>query len=104
MRLLQSKMTQALVPTHGCIKGTGAMLLIPCPYCGLRDESEYVYGGPARALPDMDAQTPEAQHSLYRPINPRGPLRELWYHSGGCECWITLTRNTITHEFEDDLS
>jgi len=78
------------------------MLMIPCPHCGPRDESEFNYGGPARTLPHLGASTEIAYHALYHPINPRGPLRELWYHTSGCECWITLTRNTLSHDFEED--
>ena len=78
------------------------MLLIPCPHCGPREESEFSYGGPARSLPPLDAPTPVARQALYVPHNPHGPLRELWYHASGCECWITLNRDTTSHEFGED--
>ena len=75
------------------------MLLIPCPHCGPRDEGEFSYGGPARALAPMDADTDTSHRTLYHGNNPRGLLRELWYHTSGCESWITVTRNTATHDF-----
>ncbi|WP_343211806.1 sarcosine oxidase subunit delta (plasmid) [Aliisedimentitalea scapharcae] len=75
------------------------MLLIPCPNCGPRDEGEFSYGGPARALPALEADVNTGHNALYHGVNPRGPLRELWYHTSGCECWITLTRDTATHDF-----
>lgn len=77
------------------------MLLIPCPNCGPRDESEFAYGGATRPLPALDGQTTsqEWHDALHLRQNPRGEINELWYHSNGCECWINLTRNTATHEF-----
>ncbi|MDW4551231.1 sarcosine oxidase subunit delta [Defluviimonas sp. D31] len=76
------------------------MLLIPCPHCGPRDEGEFDYGGPLRTLPPLDGVSDAAawHRALHLGNNPRGPLLELWYHASGCETWITVTRDTITHE------
>ncbi|WP_052261976.1 sarcosine oxidase subunit delta [Leisingera sp. ANG-M1] len=76
------------------------MLLIPCPHCGLREESEFTYGGPCRDLPALDGQSDAGTWSqaFHMGKNPRGPLRELWYHSSGCEAWIEVTRDTASHE------
>ena len=35
---------------------------------------------------------------VYLRDNPAGPLRELWYHGAGCHAWLTVTRDTRTHE------
>ena len=35
---------------------------------------------------------------VYLRDNPRGPLRELWYHGAGCHSWLVVTRDTLTHE------
>ena len=35
---------------------------------------------------------------VYLRDNPRGPLRELWYHAAGCHSWLVVTRDTLTHE------
>lgn len=77
------------------------MLLIPCPRCGLREESEFTYGGPRRDLPALAGQADAAVWSkaLHMGHNPRGALRELWYHGSGCEAWIEVTRDTVSHEF-----
>ncbi|MEP3778447.1 MAG: sarcosine oxidase subunit delta [Shimia thalassica] len=79
------------------------MLLIPCPHCGPRDESEFVYGGATRAQPALDGKTTvqDWQNALHQRTNPRGPIEELWFHSGGCETWITVTRDTLSHQFLD---
>ena len=36
------------------------MLLIPCPHCGPRDESEFDYGGRALRLPDLEVASTTA--------------------------------------------
>ena len=35
---------------------------------------------------------------VYLRDNPRGPHRELWFHEFGCEQWIEVARDTLTHE------
>ena len=35
---------------------------------------------------------------VYLRDNPCGPLEELWYHGAGCRSWITVRRDTHTHE------
>jgi sarcosine oxidase subunit delta len=79
------------------------MLLIPCPHCGPRDEGEFDYGGPLRPLPPMDWSTDATgwHRALHLPSNPRGPIRELWYHRSGCEAWVEVTRDTVTHDISD---
>ena len=77
------------------------MMLITCPHCGPRDVTEYTYGGDAnvrrphdpRALSDQEWAT-----YIYLRDNPRGEHKELWQHSSGCRRWITVTRNTYTHD------
>ena len=75
------------------------MLLLPCPWCGERDESEFIYGGDATvAWPDL-ADGPEAWFpAVYLRANPRGPHDELWHHTAGCRRWFRLRRDTLTHE------
>lgn len=83
------------------------MLLIPCPYCGLREEDEFDYGGPLRPLPQLGgaADATTWQRALHAGGNadshPDSPLREIWYHASGCESWIALTRDMFTHEISD---
>ncbi len=77
------------------------MMRIPCPHCGLRDVTEFGYGGDANLHrpPDPDACT-DAQWAdhLYVRDNPRGPHDELWQHTAGCRRWIAVRRDTLTHE------
>jgi heterotetrameric sarcosine oxidase delta subunit len=77
------------------------MLLIPCPWCGARDEAEFRCGGEAHiARPkDPDALSDaEWADYLFMRANPKGPLRERWVHSLGCRRWFNLVRDTVTHE------
>lgn len=75
------------------------MLLIRCPYCGPRPETEFVYGGDATvARPDPATATDEEwAEYIYLRDNPKGPHRELWFHSAGCHSWIEVERDTVTH-------
>ena len=75
------------------------MLLIPCPWCGKRDEPEFTYGGEPVARPGPAAEVGDAQWAgyLYMRRNDKGPHREIWCHSFGCGQWFTLERDTVTH-------
>ena len=77
------------------------MLLIPCPHCGARDVTEFTYGGDANVRRPADpAALNDEQWAAYVYLrdNPRGRHVELWQHSAGCRRWITITRDTLTHD------
>ena len=81
------------------------MLMIPCPFCGPRNESEFAYGGPATPRrPDDPAAVGDADWVDYLtvPDNPVGPVRETWWHRHGCGRWVTITRHTVSHEILDE--
>jgi heterotetrameric sarcosine oxidase delta subunit len=76
---------------------------IPCPYCGLRDVSEFVTIGEASSgRPNPDA--PEAEREFFDYVylrdNPAGLSEEFWYHAQGCRSWLRLTRDMRTHQIE----
>lgn len=76
------------------------MMTISCPFCGARSESEFVYGGPVAAdRPDPNAVT-DAEWVEYLTIvpNPLGPVQEKWWHARGCGEWLTIWRDTRTHD------
>ena len=78
------------------------MLQIECPWCGLRDETEYHYGGQAHvAYPEDPAALSDeewAEYLFFRD-NPKGPFAERWVHTGGCRKWFNAVRDTRTYEF-----
>ena len=74
-------------------------MLIPCPWCGPRNQIEFAYGGDATLRrPAPDAAEAAWTDYVYLRDNPCGPHDELWYHAAGCRSWITVRRNTRTHE------
>ncbi len=78
------------------------MLLIPCPWCGERDEVEFSYGGQAGiAYPSDPAALSDEEWAewLFVRDNPKGRFAERWVHTQGCRRWFDLVRDTVTHEF-----
>ena len=77
------------------------MLIIPCPYCGPRDEIEFVCGGEAhiaRPLAENKITDTEFADYLFIRDNAKGVFLERWCHSGGCRRWFNVARDTVTHE------
>lgn len=75
------------------------MFQIPCPYCGVRDSEEFIFGGPIRApRPADDVSDAMWADYLFNCENPKGVHLERWYHAFGCGCWLEVTRDTVTHE------
>jgi sarcosine oxidase, subunit delta len=75
------------------------MILIPCPYCGPRNASEFVYEGEVKARPKSDSMSPaEWRRYLYMKNNPLGWTTETWYHSSGCRKFLMAERHTMTNE------
>ena len=76
------------------------MLLIPCPWCGPRDEVEFHYGGEAHiARPTEPAALDDKAWAdyLFMRRNPKGPFAERRVHNAGCRRWFNLLRDTATH-------
>ena len=76
------------------------MLRIPCPVCGIRDEAEFVYGGDATVAypPESESDIAAWLGPVFIRENPLGPHREWWHHIHGCRQWLTVERDTQTHE------
>ena len=76
------------------------MLLIPCPWCGPRDDIEFHYGGEAHiARPPVPDAADDAAWGdyLFTRANPKGLIAERWMHQHGCRRWFNLQRDTVTH-------
>ena len=77
------------------------MLLIDCPWCGLREESEFHCGGEAHIVrPPRPEELSDSEwaHYLFMRTNPKGRHRERWVHEAGCRRWFNVERDTVTHE------
>jgi sarcosine oxidase subunit delta len=74
---------------------------IKCPYCGVRDHSEFSFGGESvrsrPEYPDRSSDAEWADYLFYRE-NPKGLHFERWVHRFGCRQWFKVVRDTMTHE------
>ena len=80
------------------------MMLIRCPWCGERHQSEFVYGGEAhldRPEEPGDLSDAEWARYLYVRANPKGCHLERWQHRYGCRRWFNAVRHTLTGRFWD---
>lgn len=78
------------------------MLLIQCPYCGERPESEFAYGGEAHiARPANPSALDDDQWAtfLYMRRNTKGVHAERWRHARGCNRFFNALRDTTTDKF-----
>ncbi|MDJ0822856.1 MAG: sarcosine oxidase subunit delta [Paracoccaceae bacterium] len=76
------------------------MQRFPCPFCGLRDETEFhfaVEAGQARPEPAGAVSDQDWSTYLYENASPKGPAREVWLHLT-CGEYFILTRDTVTRE------
>ncbi len=79
------------------------MLLIPCPYCGERPETEFRYGGEAhilRAERPSGLSDEEWAAFLYLRDNPRGMHLERWRHIHGCGRFFNCARDTVSDKIQ----
>ncbi len=63
------------------------MLLIECPWCGPRAESEFSCGGEADIARPLETEK-ITEH------------REQWLHTQGCRRWFIAQRDTVTYEIQ----
>jgi heterotetrameric sarcosine oxidase delta subunit len=72
--------------------------LIECPHCGPRNIYEFRFGGEVKPRPDENEVTDEEWADyVYLAKNVCGAQDEWWFHTKGCGCWFTVTRDTRTN-------
>ena len=74
------------------------MQQFPCPFCGLRNETEFHFAGEAgKTRPDTLKKVSAGQWSAYLNdiANPMGETREIWVHLT-CQEYFIMQRDTIT--------
>ncbi len=75
------------------------MLQINCPWCGVRPENEFHYGGEAHIARPLDPGAVDDAawgDFLYSRSNPKGTHRERWRHQYGCGRFFNAVRDTVT--------
>jgi sarcosine oxidase subunit delta len=78
------------------------MLLISCPWCGEREETEFHCGGEAHIVrPKQPAALSDDQWAdyLFMRSNPKGRHLERWCHVQGCGRWFNAARDTVSDRF-----
>ena len=79
------------------------MLLIECPWCGPRAESEFSCGGEAdivRPVNNENMTDREWGEYVFMRENKRGLHKEQWLHTQGCRRWFKATRDTVTYDIK----
>ncbi len=77
------------------------MFLIECPWCGLRDETEFSCVGEAhiaRPLETEKLSDKEWADYLFMRSNPKGAHREQWLHAAGCRRYFNAERDTVSYQ------
>ncbi len=75
------------------------MLLIPCPWCGERDQDEFAYAGEAHIVrPEKpeDLDDDAWADYVFMRTNTKGVFAERWMHAAGCRRYFNVLRNTAT--------
>jgi len=72
------------------------MMLIDCPFCGLRELHEFHFH---RLLPPPDAALDaDGFAAVYERDNNVNHSVEYWQHRHGCQAWLLIERNPSTTE------
>lgn len=74
------------------------MLLITCPHCGPRNDSEFTYQGEPGVRPAPDTTPQEWRRYLYGEANTAGWVTEQWFHLMGCRRFLHIERHTVSNE------
>ena len=75
-------------------------MLVPCPWCGERDESEFSFGGEAHLeRPQESCSDKEWTEYIFMRKNIKGEQKERWIHINGCLQLFNAVPNTTTNTF-----
>lgn len=75
------------------------MLIINCPWCGEREQTEFSYHGEAHIIRPQDPNVlsdEEWSDYLFFRKNPKGVHFERWMHAMGCRQFFNMARHTVT--------
>ena len=72
--------------------------LLTCPNCGVREVTDFGFGGEVSARPQTRPSFRELNTYNYFRTNTAGVQREWWFHRSGCRAWFVAERDTRTNE------
>lgn len=72
--------------------------LLQCPHCGVREVTDFGYGGELSPRPRSRPTERELNAYNYFRENVAGVQREWWYHRSGCRAWFVAERDTRSNE------
>ena len=71
--------------------------LLTCPNCGVREVTDFGYGGEVTYRPSSRPTQRELNTYNYFRKNVAGVQREWWFHRSGCRVWFQADRDTRTN-------
>ena len=74
--------------------------LLTCPNCGVREVTDFGYGGEVTARPSSRPERRELNAYNYFRRNVAGVQREWWFHRSGCRDWFLAELDTRTNVVE----
>jgi len=72
--------------------------LLTCPNCGVREVTDFGYGGEVSVRPASRPTFRELNTYNYFRANVAGVQREWWFHRSGCRAWFIAERDTRTND------
>ena len=72
--------------------------VLTCPNCGVREVTDFGYGGELNPRPKETPSLRELGEYNYFRKNVAGVQREWWNHRSGCGEWFVAERDTRTNE------
>ena len=72
--------------------------LLTCPNCGVREVTDFAFGGEIASRPTSSPSWRELNAYNYFRKNVAGVQREWWFHRSGCRAWFYAERDTRTNE------
>ena len=72
--------------------------LLTCPNCGVREVTDFGYGGEVSVRPTSRPGRRELNEYNYFRRNVGRVQREWWYHRAGCRAWFVADRDTRTND------
>jgi heterotetrameric sarcosine oxidase delta subunit len=72
--------------------------LLTCPNCGVREVTDFGFGGEVSDRPSGAPSFRELNTYNYFRRNVAGIQREWWFHRSGCRAWFIAERDTRTNE------